>query len=156
LGIAHHAAGAIILGVGRSWWWSGFVLAHHVHDLSDLTRLSHLTGLAIGDAPLANGVAAAIPILDQLTSLAVWRVPTATSLDALAGSSLESLNLFGCPVTDLTPLASLPHLRGLTLMDMNEPVDLSPLAQTHHRLRIELRNTPTVADPGPLVKVQRR
>ena len=55
-----------------------------------------------------------------------------------------------------TPLASLPHLRELRLMDINEPVDLSPLAQTDHRLRVELRNTPTVGEPGPLVKIRRR
>jgi Leucine-rich repeat (LRR) protein len=124
-----------------------------------------------------NGVAA-IPILDRLTGLAVWRVPTATSLDALAGSSLESLDLLGCPVTDLepvtalqslkrlvlqhfpvvnlAPLASLPQLRELKLVDINEQVDLSPLAQTDHRLRVELWNTPTAGEPGPLVKVRRR
>ena len=150
--------------------------AHHVYDLSHLTRLPHLTGLSIGDAPLTNGVAA-VPILDQLTGLSVWRVPTATSLEVLVGSSLERINLNNCPVANLEPLAmlqplktlrlqrmpalnlaplsSLPQLRELTLTDMNEPVDLSPFAQTDHRLRVELWNTPTVGEPGPLVKVRR-
>jgi hypothetical protein len=50
----------------------------------------------------------------------------------------------------------LPHLRDLTLTDMDESVDLYPLAQVDHRLRVELENTPTVGDPGPLVKVRRR
>lgn len=59
------------------------------------------------------------------------------------------------PSLDLAPLASLPQLRELILMDMNEPVDLSPLAQTDHSLRVELWNTPAVGEPGPLVKIRR-
>lgn len=56
----------------------------------------------------------------------------------------------------LSPLTLLQQLRELTLVDMNEPVDLSPLAKMDYRLRVELRNTPTVGEPGPLVKVRRR
>ncbi|MGH3984287.1 MAG: hypothetical protein ACRDST_16790 [Pseudonocardiaceae bacterium] len=100
------------------------------------------------------------------------------SLDALAGTVLEILDLADCTITDLAPLgtlqslkelrlqqfpglnlaplASLPQLRELYLTDINEPVDLSPLTQTGHRLRVELWNTPTVGEPGSLVKVRRR
>lgn len=60
------------------------------------------------------------------------------------------------PSLNLSPLDSLPHLRKLALMDINEPVDLSPLAQTDHRLRVELWDTSVVGDPGPLVKIRRR
>ncbi len=70
--------------------------------------------------------------------------------------SLKELELERLPAVDLTPLAAVRQLRELTLRDMNEPVDLSPLVQVDHRLRVELWNTPTVGEPGPLVKVRRR
>jgi NACHT domain len=156
----------------------------HLYDAKRLRNLGALTGLpdlrwlAISDAPLANGLAAVTPVLDQLKDLIVLWVPTVTSLDALTGRALEYFVLDDCPVTDLgplgmlqsltqvelrrlpnlnlAPLASLPQLHKLTLKDMNEPVDLSPFSQTDHRLQIELRNTRTVGEPGPLVKVRRR
>ncbi|MGH3899863.1 MAG: NACHT domain-containing protein [Pseudonocardiaceae bacterium] len=152
--------------------------AKRLRHLGALTELSDLTSLYIEGAPLTGGLAAVTPLLDQLKVLSVWSVPTVTSLDALAGSTLIHLRLDDCPVTDLeplgtlqsltkvglhrlaglnlAPLASLPQLRELTLKDMNEPVDLSPLAQTDHRLQVELWNTATVGEPGPLVKVRRR
>lgn len=149
-----------------------------LRDLRALVELPDLTSLLIQDAPLTGGLAAVAPVLDKLKYLSVLWVPTVTSLDALAGSAPEHLDLAACPVTNLeplgtlqsltrmflrlipglnlAPLASLPHLRELTLMDINEPVDLSPLAQTDHRWRVELWNTPTVGQPGPLVKVNVR
>ncbi|HEY2764689.1 MAG TPA: hypothetical protein VGJ13_11865, partial [Pseudonocardiaceae bacterium] len=117
----------------------------------------------IENAPLTGGLAAVAPVLDQLTDLFVWSMPTVTSLDVLAGTALEYLNLYDCQIIDLEPwgampslahvtlrqfpsltlgpLALLPHLRDLTLTDMDEPVDLYPLAQVDHRLRVELENT---------------
>jgi hypothetical protein len=59
------------------------------------------------------------------------------------------------PEISLAPLAGLPHLRKLNLIYMKEPVDLSPLAQTNHPLQVRLRNTATVGDPGPLVKIRK-
>ncbi|HWR47449.1 MAG TPA: hypothetical protein VN327_07545 [Pseudonocardiaceae bacterium] len=95
----------------------------------------------------------------------------------LAGSALESFDLASCPVTDLeplgtlqsltkvglqslpavslTPLAILPYLRELFLNNIEEPVDLSPLAQTGHRLQVRLLNTAIVGDYGPLVKIRK-
>ena len=153
--------------------------AQHIRDLSALTGLSDLASLIIDGAPLIGGVAAVTPLLDRLEEFGVWSVPTATSLDALAGSSLQEINLADCPITelaplatlqsltrvwlrdfptvDLAPLATLPHLRELRLAGIDEPVDLSPLARTHHRLRVELLwNTSTVGTAGPLVKIRRR
>ncbi len=152
--------------------------AKHLRDLGALTELPNLTSLIIGGAPLTGGLAAMTPVLYQLKMLYVMSVPTATSLDALAGSTLIHLDLNDCPVTDLeplrtlqslrsvslrrlpglnlAPLASLPHLSELKLTDMNESIDLSPLAQTGHSLRVEPRNTSTVGEPGPLVKIRRR
>ncbi|MGH3866411.1 MAG: NACHT domain-containing protein [Pseudonocardiaceae bacterium] len=149
--------------------------AKRLRDLHTLTELPDLTSFGIA-GPLIGGLAAVAPV-DQLKELRVWSVPTVTSLDPLSGMTLEFFFLDNCPVTDLeplgtlqsltevrlrripslnlAPLASLPHLRKLTLADINDPVDLSPLAQTSHRLQVELRNTPTVGDPGPLVKVRR-
>jgi hypothetical protein len=152
--------------------------AKRLREIGALTKLADLTSLHIGDAPLTGGLAAVTPVLDQLKTLSVCSVPTVTSLDALTGRALEYFSLDDCAVTNLeplstlqpltqvqlrrlpslnlAPLASLPHLRDLTLADINEPVDLSPLAQTDHRLRVEVRNTPTVGEPGPLVKIRRR
>jgi hypothetical protein len=152
--------------------------AKHLRNLRALARLPDLTYLVIQDAPLGDGLGAVTPVLDRLTELSVWSVPTASSLDALTGSSLQELHVAHCPITalaplatlqslvtlgltglpavDLAPLASLPHLRELTLSDMNEPVDLSPLVQTDHCLRVKLWNTLTVGEPGPLVKIRRR
>jgi energy-coupling factor transporter ATP-binding protein EcfA2 len=150
--------------------------SHHALNLGPLTRLPHLTGLTIGDAPLPNGVAA-IPILDQLRGLGLWNVPTVTSLEALIGASLGLIDLNDCPVTDLgplamllsletlrlermhavnvAPLAMLPRLKELRLTDIDEPVDLSQLARTYHRLRVELRNTSAVGTSDQLIKVRR-
>ncbi len=152
--------------------------AKRLRSLGALTELPDLTTLLIADAPLAGGLAAMAPVLDQLKGLFMWSAATVTSLDALAGGTLDFLSLADCPITDLgplgtlqslthvvlrrlsgvhlAPLVSLSQLRLLMLTDMNEPVDLSPLAQTDHRLRVELWNTPTVGEPGPLVKVRRR
>lgn len=152
--------------------------AGRLHDLRDLNELPDLTSLIINGAPLIGGLSAVIPVIDQLKRLALWSVPRVTSVDTLTGRELEYLSLNDCPVTNLeslstlqsltqvqlrrfpslnlAPLASLPHLRDLTLADINEPVDLSPLAQTNHRLQLEVLNTPTVGEPGPLVKIRRR
>ncbi len=149
-----------------------------LRDLNSLAELPDLTSFFIHGAPLTDGLAAVASVLNQLKNFSVWSVPTVTSLDALVGSTLNYLDLDDCPITDLeplgmlqsltrvllrrlpglnlAPLASLEHLRELTLIDINEPVDLSPLAQMDHRLRVELWNTPTVGEPGPLVKVRRR
>ena len=152
--------------------------AKRLCDLNALTELPDLTSLFIEHAPLTGGLTAVTPVLDQLKELSVCSVPTVTSLDALAGSSLDLVEFDDCPVTDLeplgtlpsltkvwlrrlwrlnlAPLVSLPQLRELKLVNMNDFVDLSPLAQVGHRLRVEVWNTPTVGEPGPLVKVRRR
>jgi hypothetical protein len=144
-------------------------------DLQALTELPELTSLCISDAPLSGGLDAVRPVLNQLKSLRVWWIPTVTSLQALVGSALEYFDLGSCPVTDLAPLTTLLSLkqvilrrlpvvnlgslatqrllRDLYLMDMEESADLSPLARTDHRLRLHLRDTATVGDPGPLVKI---
>ncbi|MGH8625698.1 MAG: NACHT domain-containing protein, partial [Gammaproteobacteria bacterium] len=152
--------------------------AERLRDLGALTELRDLRSFVIGGAPLTGGLAAVVPVLNRLKDLYVRSVPTVTSLAALAGSTLDHLDLADCPITDLepvgalqsltavelqrlpglnlAPLASLQHLRELTLVDMNESVDLAPLAQINHRLQVELRNTHSVGEPGPLVKVRRR
>ena len=150
----------------------------HLRDLHSLTELPNLKFLDIRNTPLADGLAAVTPILDRLEELSVFSVPTATSLGALAGSSLQEVDLADCPIADLAPLATLqfltrvclrdfptmnlaplatlPNLRDLELDGIDEPVDLSPFAQIHHRLRVKLWNTYTVGAAGPLVKIRRR
>ena len=152
--------------------------AKRLRDLRALTGLPDLKWLHISDAQLPGGLVAVTPVMDQLEELGVWSVSTATSFDALAGSSLQVVKLADCPATDLAPLATLlslkqvclqrfpgvnlaplaglPHLRELNLTDIDEPVDLSPFAQIHHRLRVELWNTSTVGTAGPRVKIRQR
>jgi internalin A len=152
--------------------------AKQLRDLRAFIGLPNLERLGIDDAPLTDGLAAVTPVLDRLKELDVWRVPTVTSLQAVVGSSLQEVNLADCPITDLAPLATLqsltlvwlrdfsavdlaplatlPHLRELVLDGIDEPVDLSPLARTDHRLRVVLwKNTSTVGTAGPLVKIRR-
>jgi hypothetical protein len=118
-----------------------------------------------------------LPVLDRLTCLYVNAVPTVTSLEVLAGSRLDSFDLGYCPVidlrplaalhslhrvwlgglsaVDLAPLATLPYLRDLWLIDMTEPIDLSPFTRIDARLRIHVLNTVTFGDPGSRVKVRK-
>jgi len=134
--------------------------------------------LTVQNAPLTDGIAAAAPVLNRLKQLRIWRVPTATSVVPLAGNTLDELTLAGCSITDLeplgtsqslkmlefqdltavnlAPLATLPDLRDLFLFDIEEPVDLSPLAHIYRRLRVELVRTSTVGTAGPRIKIRRR
>jgi len=166
------------LGSAASLRHVGLFGARHLRDLRALTGLLDLKALWVSEASLADGVATVAPVLDRLKFLAVFSMPTVTSLDALARSSLQEIDLAGCPIAelaplatmqsltrvwlqdfpavDLAPLATLPHLRELYLEEIEKPVDLSPLARTHHRLRVRLRNTSTVGTAGPLVKIRRR
>ena len=152
--------------------------ARHLRDLRALTGLPDLKSLSVSEAPLAGGVATVAPVLDRLEKLGVRSVPTVTSLEAVAGSSLQEIDLADCPTSDLAPLATLqsltrvwlqdfpavdlaplatlPHLRELHLARIKEAVDLSPLTRNDHRLRVELWNTSTVGAGGPLVKIRRR
>lgn len=84
--------------------------ARHLRDLGPLAELLDLPSLTIHDAPLTGGLAAVIPVLDRLKSLWVFRVPTATSLQALAGNKLDDLNLAHCPISHLEPLGTLQFL----------------------------------------------
>lgn len=88
---------------------------------------------------------------------------------------MQLFELGSCPVANLAPLATLQSLKraclqrmpavnltplvmlrcDLYLMFMEEPVDLSLLARTDHRLRVHVRNTATVGDPGHLVKIRK-
>ena len=151
--------------------------ATSLRDLRALTNLADLRRLSIFRAPLSGGLDTVTSILDRLSYLAVRSVPTATSLDVLAESALMSFHLESCPVTNLdplgtlrslnrvwlqqlstislAPLATLPHLQELDIFDMEEPVDLSPLALTDHRLRVRLLDTEIIGDPGPLVTIRK-
>jgi hypothetical protein len=155
----------------------GIYDASRLYDLRALIGLANLQSLHIGDAPLTGGLVAVAPVLDRLNDLSLLWVPTATSFDELAGSSLQRINLAKCPATsleplttvqsleevrlqrfpalDLSPLARLRHLQKLFLRNIDEPVDLSSLAQIDHRIQIGLHNTSTVGTAGPLVKIQR-
>ena len=151
--------------------------AKRLRDLRAITHLRDLKHLGIASAPLVGGLSAVAPFVDRLKTLSVYSVPTATSLEPITGNLLQKITLDACPLTDLGPIATfqslrelklyhfptlrdlapltaLPHLRDLYLSFIEEPVDLSPFAQMDHHLRIHLRNTRTVGQPGPLIKVR--
>jgi hypothetical protein len=59
------------------------------------------------------------------------------------------------PALNLAPLVRLPHLQELFLLDIDEPVDVSSFVRLSHRLRVHLRDTATVGNSGPLVKIRK-
>ncbi len=113
-----------------------------------------------------GGVSAGWKVLSTLTALH-WLgvIPSDGGRDLsflAACPSLTSVFLPGCTaLSDLSGLVSASRLREVNLadakhpLDLDGPVNLSPLARTDHRLRVHLRNTATVGDPGPLVKIRK-
>jgi len=105
--------------------------AKQLRDLRPFIGLPNLERLGIDDAPLTDGLAAVTPVLDRLEQLDVWRVPTVTSLQAVAGSSLQEIHLADCPITDLTPLSTMQSLTRVWLRNF-PAVDLAPLDALPH------------------------
>lgn len=88
---------------------------NEISDLSPLASCQALITLDLGENPVRSlAVPAQLPNLREL----VLDGSAITSVDALAGSGLQYLNLRTTWVTDYTPLESCPHLTRLITGDL--------------------------------------
>ncbi|MBW0011494.1 MAG: NACHT domain-containing protein, partial [Pseudonocardiales bacterium] len=94
-----------------------------------------------------------------LVARAVARMPNVDySAEDVLAHLLERSGVLREPVVgrvDFVHRTFQEYLAAKEAVEMEESVDLSPLARTDHRLRVHLRDTATVGDPGPLVKIQK-
>ncbi|PKM39971.1 MAG: hypothetical protein CVV04_06780 [Firmicutes bacterium HGW-Firmicutes-9] len=104
-----------------------------IHSLSALQYFTNLTYLGLGFA-VQNAQNSQAPIdLSVIANL----------------TNLESLQMAGVVVDDLSPLAKLDRLMSLTLYNGDQPLDLSPLSGLVNLVALTLRNN-KITDLSPL------
>ncbi len=104
-----------------------------IHSLSALQYFTNLTYLGLGFA-VQNAQDPQAPIdLSVIANL----------------TNLESLQMAGVVVDDLSPLAKLDRLMSLTLYNGDQPLDLTPLANLTNLQALTLRNN-KITDLSPL------
>jgi len=104
-----------------------------IHSLSALQYFTNLTYLGLGFA-VQNAQDPQAPIdLSVIANL----------------TNLESLQMAGVVVNDLSPLAKLDRLMSLTLYNGDQPLDLSPLSGLVNLVALTLRNN-KITDLTPL------
>ncbi|SFO08992.1 NACHT domain-containing protein [Actinomadura madurae] len=149
--------------------YSPFKLA----GVQDLPPLDHVQVLALMSSRLQHGlgelIAAAPNVrdlmldncpwiddlnhLDSLSLRMLWlaNCPAPVKLEKIAHfSELESLDVSGSQVTDLTPLSDLKKLRILWLKDCRNIVDLTPLAALPKLTMLHLGEVSPTLDMAPL------
>jgi len=105
----------------------------YIHSLSALQYFTNLTYLGLGYA-VQNAQDPLAPIdLSVIANL----------------QNLESLQMAGVVVDDLSPLAGLDQLKSLTLYNGNQPLDLTPLSGLVNLEALTLRNN-KITDLTPL------
>lgn len=104
-----------------------------IHNLSALQYFTNLTYLGLGFA-VQNAQDPQAPIdLSVIANL----------------TNLESLQMAGVVVDDLSPLAKLDRLMSLTLYNGDQPLDLTPLSGLVNLVALTLRNN-KITDLTPL------
>ena len=104
-----------------------------IHSLSALQYFTNLTYLGLGFA-VQNAQDPQAPIdLSVIANL----------------TNLESLQMAGVVVDDLSPLGRLDRLMSLTLYNGDQPLDLSPLSGLVNLVALTLRNN-KISDLSPL------
>jgi len=104
-----------------------------IHSLSALQYFTNLTYLGLGFA-VQNAQDPQAPIdLSVIANL----------------TNLESLQMAGVVVDDLSPLAKLDRLMSLTLYNGDQPLDLTPLSGLVNLVALTLRNN-RISDLTPL------
>lgn len=104
-----------------------------IHSLSALQYFTNLTYLGLGFA-VQNAQDPQAPIdLSVIANL----------------TNLESLQMAGVVVDDLSPLAKLDRLMSLTLYNGDQPLDLTPLSGLVNLVALTLRNN-KISDLSPL------
>lgn len=105
----------------------------YIHSLAALQYFTNLTYLGLGYA-VQNASDPTAPI--DITVIANL-------------THLESLQMAGVVINDLSPLAKLDHLKSLTLFNGDQPLDLAPLAGLVNLEALTLRNN-RISDLTPL------
>ncbi|HWQ96481.1 MAG TPA: leucine-rich repeat domain-containing protein [Clostridia bacterium] len=105
----------------------------YIHSLSALQYFTNLTYLGLGYA-----VQNADDPLAPVDLSVIVKLP-----------NLESLQMAGVVIDDLSPLAKLDRLTSLTLFNGDQPLDLSPLAGLVNLEALTLRNN-RISDLTPL------
>ena len=105
----------------------------YIHSLSALQYFTNLTYLGLGYA-VQNADDPTAPI--DITVIANL-------------TNLESLQMAGVVINDLSPLATLVQLKSLTLFNGDQPLDLAPLAGLVNLEALTLRNN-RISDLTPL------
>jgi len=105
----------------------------YIHSLNALQYFTNLTYLGLGYA-VQNATDPKAPI--DLSVIATLK-------------NLESLQMAGVVIDDLSPLVKLDHLKSLTLFNGDRPLDLSPIAGLINLQSLTLRNN-RITDLSPL------
>ena len=118
-------------------------------DPAPLASLSKLAWLRL----TGKATPTSLPPMPSLRGLRLWS--DVASVGFLANTpGLRSLWLHGADeLTDLAPLASLPHLEMLTLRK-SAATDLSPLAHLTHLVYLDINSSEQLTDIGPLAALR--
>ncbi|MBB4920193.1 NACHT domain-containing protein [Streptosporangium saharense] len=127
--------------------------APHLRDPAFLASFPHLHGLVLTGTHLEGGLRALVGHCPRLRTLSL-RDTVVGDLDALDALDLRLLNLRGCPVEDLSPLARQRDLESL-ILDSVEISDLGPLAGLSKLDNISLEGCSGVTDLSPLTSLAR-
>ena len=136
------------LGALETAW---LAMSTRLADLSPLSGLSSLTSLRLDGDWLSPGAVSGLRALESLplTELAV-RYAAVSDASPLSGmTKLETLDLAGNRIGDISSLAGLSKLRGLNLWHNELLSDISPLSALTELTWLTLGHT-RVADISPL------
>ena len=118
-------------------------LTNPISDISPLSALSQLEGLAIGNTPVSD--ISSLSALSQLKTLYLDYTDVSDISPLSALSQLTRLGLIDTAVSDISPLSALSQLTWLSL-DGTAVSDISPLSALTQLVELNLSGCPLNAD----------
>ena len=118
-------------------------LTNPISDISPLSALSQLEGLAIGNTPVSD--ISPLSALSQLKTLYLDYTDVSDISPLSALSQLTRLGLIDTAVSDISPLSALSQLTWLSL-DGTGVSDISPLTALTQLVELNLNGCPLNAD----------
>ena len=118
-------------------------LTNPISDISPLSALSQLEGLAIGNTPVSD--ISPLSALSQLKTLYLDYTDVSDISPLSALSQLTRLGLINTAVSDISPLSALSQLTWLSL-DGTGVSDISPLTALTQLVELNLSGCPLNAD----------